>query len=165
MTNPAKVKGSAWEREIVKYMNENGFPLIERRYGAGNVKDAGDINGIQMVLEAKALQKITLASILNEVETEVVNSKFDIGAAVIKRRGKGASEAEAFIKEKAAAEPYPNPKNFEEKAISLIGRELYTAFVQGYTAKQWETDPKLLPAEVISRLPVEPTGCPSAVPR
>ena len=64
------------------------------------------------------------------------------------------SEAEAFIKAKAAAEPYPNPKNFEEKAISLIGRDLYKAFVQGYTAKQWETDPKLLPAEVITRLPV-----------
>ena len=63
-------------------------------------------------------------------------------------------EAEAFIKAKAAAEPYPQPQNFEEKAISLIGRELYEAFVQGYTAKQWETDPKLLPAEVISRLPV-----------
>ena len=63
-------------------------------------------------------------------------------------------EAAAFIREKAAAEPYPHPQNFEEKAISLIGRELYEAFVQGYTAKQWETDPKLLPAAVISRLPV-----------
>ena len=63
-------------------------------------------------------------------------------------------EAEAFIKGKAAAEPYPNPRNFEEKAISLIGRDLYEAFVQGYTAKQWETDPTLLPAEIITRLPV-----------
>lgn len=63
-------------------------------------------------------------------------------------------EAGAFIAAKAAAEPYPNPANFEEKAISLIGRELYEAFIQGYTAKQWETDPKLLPAEVITRLPV-----------
>ncbi len=64
------------------------------------------------------------------------------------------SEAGAFIAERAAAEPYPNPANFEEKAISLIGRDLYEAFIQGYTAKQWETDPKLLPAEVITRLPV-----------
>ena len=63
-------------------------------------------------------------------------------------------EAGAFIAARAAAEPYPNPTNFEEKAISLIGRELYEAFIQGYTAKQWETDPKLLPAEVITRLPV-----------
>ena len=64
------------------------------------------------------------------------------------------SKAGAFIAERAAAEPYPNPANFEEKAISLIGRDLYEAFIQGYTAKQWETDPKLLPAEVITRLPV-----------
>jgi UDP-galactopyranose mutase len=63
-------------------------------------------------------------------------------------------EAAAFIASKAAAQPYPNPANFEEKAISLIGRELYEAFIQGYTAKQWETDPKLLPAEIITRLPV-----------
>ena len=63
-------------------------------------------------------------------------------------------EAGAFIAEQAASEPYPNPANFEEKAISLIGRPLYEAFIKGYTAKQWETDPKLLPAEVISRLPV-----------
>jgi len=46
------------------------------------------------------------------------------------------------------------PQNLEEKAISLIGLELYDAFIKGYTAKQWQTDPKLLPPEIISRLPV-----------
>jgi UDP-galactopyranose mutase len=46
------------------------------------------------------------------------------------------------------------PKSLEEKAISLIGRPLYEAFVKGYTAKQWQTDPKDLPADVIARLPV-----------
>ena len=44
--------------------------------------------------------------------------------------------------------------NLEEKAISLIGRPLYEAFIRDYTAKQWQTDPTELPAEVISRLPV-----------
>jgi len=44
-----------------------------------------------------------------------------------------------------------------EKAISLIGRPLYEAFVKGYTAKQWQTDPKELPASNISRLPVRYT--------
>jgi UDP-galactopyranose mutase len=63
-------------------------------------------------------------------------------------------EASRFIAQKAASEANSCPANFEEKAISLIGRELYEAFIRGYTAKQWETDPKLLPAEVISRLPV-----------
>ncbi|MCX7304429.1 MAG: UDP-galactopyranose mutase [Hyphomicrobiales bacterium] len=46
------------------------------------------------------------------------------------------------------------PDNLEEKAISMIGRPLYEAFVRGYTAKQWQTDPRELPAEVIARLPV-----------
>jgi UDP-galactopyranose mutase len=44
--------------------------------------------------------------------------------------------------------------NLEEKAISLIGRPLYEAFVRGYTAKQWQTDPTKLPATIITRLPV-----------
>ena len=40
------------------------------------------------------------------------------------------------------------------RASSLIGRPLYEAFIRDYTAKQWQTDPKELPAEIISRLPV-----------
>ena len=46
------------------------------------------------------------------------------------------------------------PQNFEEKAISLVGRPLYEAFIRNYTAKQWQTDPKELPTSIISRLPV-----------
>jgi UDP-galactopyranose mutase len=44
--------------------------------------------------------------------------------------------------------------NLEDKAISLIGEPLYKAFIQGYTQKQWQTDPRDLPPEVIARLPV-----------
>ncbi len=46
------------------------------------------------------------------------------------------------------------PKNLEEQAISLIGRPLYEAFIKGYTQKQWNADPKDLPAFIIQRLPV-----------
>ena len=92
MVNKAKQVGSQWERDVVAYFNEHGFPLVERRYGAGAQADKGDINGIQMVLECKSLAKITLASIVAETEVEVANSHFDIGAAIIKRRGKGAAE-------------------------------------------------------------------------
>jgi UDP-galactopyranose mutase len=52
------------------------------------------------------------------------------------------------------AAEYPSPRNLEEKAISLIGRPLYEAFIRGYTMKQWQTDPTELPAAVITRLPV-----------
>lgn len=50
-----------------------------------------------------------------------------------------------------------SPSNLEEKAVSLIGRGLYEAFIKGYTAKQWQVDPKDLPADVIARLPVRMT--------
>ncbi|RMI09359.1 UDP-galactopyranose mutase [Cellulomonas triticagri] len=49
------------------------------------------------------------------------------------------------------------PTNLEDKAISLIGRPLYEAFIRDYTAKQWQTDPRALPASVIARLPVRYT--------
>jgi len=49
------------------------------------------------------------------------------------------------------------PRNLEEKAISLIGEPLYNAFIKGYTAKQWQTDPRELGADIISRLPVRYT--------
>ena len=63
-------------------------------------------------------------------------------------------EARALITEQAAEFSAANASNLEEKGISLIGRPLYEAFVRDYTAKQWQTDPRLLPAEIISRLPV-----------
>ncbi len=49
------------------------------------------------------------------------------------------------------------PANLEEKAISLIGRPLYEAFIRGYTAKQWQTDPREFDAGIITRLPVRYT--------
>ncbi|OPX07029.1 UDP-galactopyranose mutase [Mycobacterium sp. AT1] len=66
-------------------------------------------------------------------------------------------EARALIAEQAAEFDSKTAQNFEEKAISLIGRPLYEAFVKHYTAKQWETDPTNLPASNITRLPVRYT--------
>ena len=66
-------------------------------------------------------------------------------------------EARQLIAEQAGEYSSNDARNLEEKGISLIGRPLYEAFIQGYTAKQWQTDPKLLAAEIISRLPVRYT--------
>lgn len=66
-------------------------------------------------------------------------------------------EARAMIAEQAAEFDSKAAQNFEEKAISLIGRPLYEAFMKHYTAKQWETDPTNLPASNITRLPVRYT--------
>ena len=63
-------------------------------------------------------------------------------------------EARALIAEQASEISTEDAKNLEEKAISLIGRPLYEAFIKGYTAKQWQTDPTELSADIITRLPV-----------
>jgi UDP-galactopyranose mutase len=66
-------------------------------------------------------------------------------------------QARAVVAEQAAEIAGDQAQNLEEKAISLIGRPLYEAFIKGYTAKQWQTDPRDLPAEIITRLPVRYT--------
>jgi UDP-galactopyranose mutase len=67
------------------------------------------------------------------------------------------TEARALVAEQAAEIDGQDATNFEEKAVSLVGRPLYEAFFKGYTAKQWQTDPTELPAAIISRLPVRYT--------
>ncbi|WP_264991885.1 UDP-galactopyranose mutase, partial [Mycobacterium montefiorense] len=66
-------------------------------------------------------------------------------------------QARQLIAEQAAEIDTGDAQNLEEKALSLIGRPLYEAFVKGYTAKQWQTDPRELPAANITRLPVRYT--------
>lgn len=63
-------------------------------------------------------------------------------------------EANIFLKKEIEKEGIKFPQNLEEKAISLIGRPLYEAFIKGYTIKQWQKDPKELPPDIIARLPV-----------
>lgn len=47
-----------------------------------------------------------------------------------------------------------NPKNLEEQALSLVGRDVYEKLVKGYTEKQWGRDCTELPSFIIKRLPV-----------
>ncbi|WP_243793875.1 UDP-galactopyranose mutase [Saccharopolyspora gloriosae] len=65
------------------------------------------------------------------------------------------AEARQLIAEQASEIADPKlAASHEEKGIALIGRPLYDAFFRGYTAKQWQTDPRDLPASIVSRLPV-----------
>ncbi len=60
----------------------------------------------------------------------------------------------AAVLEKQRAEIKGEPENLEEQAISLVGRDIYTKLIKGYTEKQWGRDCKDLPAFIIKRLPV-----------
>lgn len=73
------------------------------------------------------------------------------------RSALGPDAARALIQSQARLNTDQEPANLDEKGISLIGKPLYEAFIRGYTAKQWQTDPQLLPADIISRLPVRYT--------
>ncbi|MEU5466525.1 MULTISPECIES: UDP-galactopyranose mutase [Kocuria] len=66
-------------------------------------------------------------------------------------------EARELIREQAGELAGTDPQNLNDKGIQLIGRPLYEAFIKHYTGKQWQTDPKDLPASIISRLPVRYT--------
>src|ERR1700710_830409 len=72
-------------------------------------------------------------------------------------RAMSPDEARAWVAEHAAEIDVEDAANFEEKGVALVGRPLYEAFFAGYTAKQWQTDPKNLPASIVSRLPVRYT--------
>jgi len=64
-------------------------------------------------------------------------------------------EAVAKIKEQIDAEGITGePKNLEEQALRLVGRDVYEKLVKEYTEKQWGRDCKELPAFIIKRLPV-----------
>lgn len=63
-------------------------------------------------------------------------------------------EARKKIREQVEKEGIIEPKNLEEQALSLVGRDIYETLIQGYTAKQWGCDPKELPAFIIQRLPL-----------
>jgi len=62
------------------------------------------------------------------------------------------SQAKKIIENQSTS--FKDPKNLEEMAINLVGKECYEKLIKGYTKKQWRKDPKELPKEIIQRLPV-----------
>ena len=82
----------------------------------------------------------------------------ELPAFIAKEAGGGLGEAALPVCTQVGRARAPRapsePSNFEEQAISFIGRPLYEAFIREYTRKQWGMDPKDLPASIIKRLPV-----------
>ena len=69
-----------------------------------------------------------------------------------------SEEAKDFIQDQITEDAASSASNLEDRAIALVGQPLYEAFIKGYTEKQWQTDPRLLPADVINRLPMRFTN-------
>lgn len=63
-------------------------------------------------------------------------------------------EAKDIIASQIADLNITEPKNLEEQALSLVGRDVYEKLIKGYTEKQWGRDCKELPSFIIKRLPL-----------
>ena len=98
VSNPQKIKGSQYERDVVAYLQANGFPNAQRLYGAGRQDDRGDITfggpsaGL-FVLEAKNHKTHDFSGWLQEAEVERQNAGAKYAFVVAKRRGKPAGES------------------------------------------------------------------------
>ncbi|WP_123053198.1 UDP-galactopyranose mutase [Clostridium sp. JN-1] len=64
------------------------------------------------------------------------------------------SEAKAKIQKQVKEAGITEPKNLEEQAVSLVGRDIYKKLVKGYTEKQWGRRAAELPSFIIKRLPI-----------
>lgn len=67
------------------------------------------------------------------------------------------AEAAAKIKEQCNEANIAEPKNLEEQALALVGRDIYETLIKEYTEKQWGRKCSELPASIIKRLPVRLT--------
>ena len=84
---------------------------------------------------------------------EMYNMPFNMNT-FSKMFGISTPKQAAEVLAKQRAEIKGEPKNLEEQAISLVGRDVYTKLIKGYTEKQWGRDCSELPAFIIKRLPV-----------
>ena len=83
----SKAKGTAAETAVVRYLQANGFPYVERRTLSGS-QDKGDIAGIPgVVIEVKACARQELAAWMDEATIEAANASVAFGVVWHKRKG------------------------------------------------------------------------------
>lgn len=133
----SRVKGSAFEREVVAVLRANGHPHAERAYGAGRADDRGDIDGLPgFVIEAKACRALDLAGWMGEAVAEAANAGPGVVPVVVtKRRGKPAADAYAVLRLEDFAQlinerPPPRPDDLSRDGVSALDLfDLDTGFV------------------------------------
>ena len=88
---------------------------------------------------------------------ELYNLPFNMNTFYQLWNVKTPKEASEKIKEQVREANIKNPKNLEEQAIKLVGKDIYEKLIKGYTEKQWGKKATELPAFIIKRLPVRLT--------
>lgn len=144
--------------------------VIDRRdHVAGNVYTK-DVEGIQVHVYGAHIFHTSLKNVWDYVNRfaefnnyvnspiayykgEVYNMPFNMNTFSKMWGVVTPEEAQAKIDEQIALEGIGEPRNLEEQALSLVGRDIFEKLVKGYTEKQWGRDCADLPASIIKRLP------------
>jgi UDP-galactopyranose mutase len=85
---------------------------------------------------------------------EIYNMPFNMNTFSRMWNTRTPEEAMTIIERQKAECGVENPRNLEEQALSLVGRDVYEKLVKGYTEKQWGRECRELPSFIIKRLPV-----------
>jgi UDP-galactopyranose mutase len=85
---------------------------------------------------------------------ELYNLPFNMNTFYALWKVKTPEEAQKIIEKQRKEAGITEPKNLEEQAISLVGKDMYEILIKGYTEKQWGRKCSELPAFIIKRLPV-----------
>lgn len=85
---------------------------------------------------------------------ELYNLPFNMNTFSRMWNVKTPAEAKKIIDEQRKQLNITEPKNLEEQALSLVGKDVYEKLIKGYTEKQWGRDCRELPAFIIKRLPL-----------
>lgn len=130
-------------------LNEN---INVHKYGA-HIFHTNNKEVWQYINQFADFNRFTNSPVAN-YKGELYNLPFNMNTFYQMWGVKTPQEAKAKIEEQKAEAKIENPKNLEEQAISLIGKDIYEKLVKGYTEKQWGRKCEDLPAFIIKRLPV-----------
>ena len=125
--------------------------ITVHQYGA-HIFHTSDMEVWKFINEVSDFNRFTNSPIANYYG-EIYNLPFNMNTFVSMWGISTIDEAKEII-ENQRKEIKSEPKNLEEQAISLVGRDIYEKLIKGYTEKQWGKDCKDLPAFIIKRIPV-----------
>ena len=124
------------------------------KYGA-HIFHTSDMEVWKFVNEVTDFNRFTNSPIAN-YKGEIYNLPFNMNTFVRMWGITTVDEAREIINNQRKEIKW-EPRNLEEQAISLVGRDIYEKLIKGYTEKQWGRDCKDLPAFIIKRIPVRYT--------
>lgn len=161
--------GAVFANEMKK-AGRNSLVIEKRNHIAGNIYTK-EMNGIQVhqygahifhtsdkevwdYVNELAEFNHYINSPIATYKDELYNLPFNMNTFAKMWNIKTPKQAKEKIEEQIADLHITDPKNLEEQALSLVGRDIYEKLVKGYTQKQWGRPCTELPSFIIKRLPV-----------